>query len=165
MFCFFFFQSSVALQFPEGLLLYACTIADILERYFKPIPTKLLKLYLLFVHINCLIHFICWKDCKKKQLIIISLWMDCKPAVYPLTACLSITGICQLTKWFHIAVYLFSNSVSLMVLQRFNVFHDLLLYRPIAMQCNLFVLCDNKAKCYQWWRQVNCMHLSYNSSY
>ena len=42
---FFFFQSSVALQFPEGLLLYACTIADILERYFKPIPTKLLKLY------------------------------------------------------------------------------------------------------------------------
>ena len=42
LFFFFFFQSSVALQFPEGLLLYACTIADILERYFKPIPTKLL---------------------------------------------------------------------------------------------------------------------------
>ena len=42
---FFFSQSSEALQFLEGLLLYACTIADILERYFKPIPTKLLKLY------------------------------------------------------------------------------------------------------------------------
>jgi diphthamide synthase subunit DPH2 len=26
----------VALQFPEGLLMYACTIADILERYTHP---------------------------------------------------------------------------------------------------------------------------------
>ena len=48
-------------------------------------------------------------------MIIISLWIDSKPAVYLLTACLSIPGICQLTKWFYVAMYLFSTSVSLMV--------------------------------------------------
>ena len=35
------FSISVALQFPEGLLLFACTIADILERYLKLIASKL----------------------------------------------------------------------------------------------------------------------------
>ena len=75
--------------------------------------------------------------------------MDCKPAVYLLTACLSMPGICQLTKRFHIAVYLFSDSVSLMVLPHFDVFRNLLLYKPTAIQSNLFVLCGNKAKCCQ----------------
>lgn len=52
--CYGFVQANaqvVALQFPEGLLMYACTIADILERYTHPPPHNAMNIFSTWSHI------------------------------------------------------------------------------------------------------------------
>ena len=100
-------------------------------------------------------------------MIIISLWIDSKPAVYLLTACLSIPDICQLTKWFYFAMYLFSTSVSLMVWCSSNTTGKSLALLSTIQFVTTLQVC---VKWLHWWDSIGIMFTAgtldwYNSQY